>query len=77
MENVSSGEGNAVAIQTYSGTNTRIRRLRGSTIWDPTDSPRVPDIVISERNSKGRFIFTENVSSHPLPTFFASNYLYL
>ena len=70
MEMLVSGEGNAVAPELTAEQIQELEDLEDPT-WEPTGGPRVPDIVISERNSKGRFIFTENVSSHPLPTFFA------
>lgn len=65
-----SGEGNAVAPELTAEQIQELEDLEDIT-WEPTSGPRVPDIVISERNSKGRFIFTENVSSQPLPTFLA------
>ena len=65
-----SGEGNAVAPELTAEQIQELEILEDPT-WEPTGGPRVPDIILSERNSKGRFIFTENVSSQPLHPFFA------
>jgi hypothetical protein len=65
-----SGEGNDLAPELTAEDIQELEDLEDIT-WEPTSGPRVPDIVISERNSKGRFIFTENVSSQPLQQYFA------